>query len=119
MNKSLRVWILAGGCVLWLGLGSGCGEKGEEGSTPVDCGAHGSEHDGDCHCDEGYLFNESTCVPFAEITELCAGEATHAAEEEHEHGACLCPAEGECFCDHGEVQVLGAASYCVPELHHE
>jgi hypothetical protein len=97
----------------------GCAEEGDEGSEAVDCGEHGSEHDGHCHCDDGYLWNGSTCVVPEEITEVCEEHEEEEEEEEHEHqhGACVCPDEGECHCDHGEIETYGDHDYCAPELH--
>ena len=107
---------------------TGCPEEGEGGSEGIDCGDHGSAHEGHCHCDAGYLFDGETCVAPAEITQICEEEADEEAGEEvdedaheeeahEEHGACVCPAEGACPCDHGEIEEHGGVSYCVPELH--
>ncbi len=126
-----RLTILTTILALSLGLGlTGCASEGDEGTTAVDCGTHGSEHDGHCHCDSGYLNHADTCVPADEVTELCEADADEAAStadvagddavtEEHHHEACLCPATGECPCDHGTLETLGTAVYCVPELHEE
>jgi len=94
-----------------------CAEEGDEGSEAVDCGDHGSEHDGHCHCDDGYLFDGDTCVTPEEITEICAEEEEE--EEEGQHAACVCPEDGDCPCDHGEIETYGDHDYCVPELHEE
>ncbi len=110
---------------------AGCAEEGESGSTTVDCGGHGSEHDGHCHCDPGYLFAEETCVDPKAITAICEEHQEHsedvidadadvtAAEEEHHHDACLCPATGECHCENGTVESFGTERFCVPELHED
>lgn len=95
----------------------GCGEEGKEGTTAINCGAHGTEHDGHCHCDQGYLFNEESCVTPDQITEECMAEGEHS--EEHQHGACLCPTQGVCPCDDGEVETYDSKQYCIPELHHD
>ncbi len=92
----------------------GCAEEGEEGSSGIDCGDNGSEHDGHCHCDAGYLFNGETCVTPSEITELCE----EPLEGEHQHHACVCPASGECFCD-GEIVNHEGIDYCELDLHEE
>ena len=100
---------------------TGCGEEGEEGSTGTDCGEHGTEHDGHCHCDPGYLFNGEACVPPSEITEICEAQEDGGTEEEEEHEdhACRCPETGECHCDHGEIVTLEGVNFCQPELHEE
>lgn len=107
----------------------GCAEEGESGTTTVNCGQHGAEHDGHCHCDPGYLFAEATCVAPAEVTAVCEehvedeGDAISVAdvqeEEEHPHDACLCPVGAECHCEHGTVETYGTNSYCVPALHED
>jgi hypothetical protein len=57
------------------------------------------------------------------IEEICGDEEEHENEEEHEeeheHGACRCPDQGPCPCDHGEVQTFSSADFCVPELHQD
>jgi len=115
---------------------AGCAEEGKEGVEALDCGAHGTEHDGHCHCDGGYLFDGATCVTPEHITAVCeeeaaaekTGEGTDVVdgdavvpEEEHEHAhtACLCPAAGDCPCDHGTVESFDGEDYCVPNLHKE
>jgi hypothetical protein len=98
-----------------------CGEAGESGEAPLDCGP-GTYHDGHCHCDEGYLFDGATCVDPSEITEICEEHEadTDAEEEEHSHAACLCPEPPEeCPCDHGGIESFGGSDYCVPELHED
>ncbi|MBM4352457.1 MAG: hypothetical protein FJ109_01465 [Deltaproteobacteria bacterium] len=116
-------------------LPAGCAEEGKAGVEALDCGAHGTEHDGHCHCDDGYLVDGATCVTPDKIAAVCeeepaesgavegdAVEEDHAAgHEEHElsHAACLCPADGDCPCDHGTVKSFGAKEYCVPEMHEE
>lgn len=121
MQRTMRTGALRAAARLVAALGllalGGCASPGEQGTLPVDCGEHGSEHDGHCHCDPGYLLSGETCVAAEEITEVCAEPG--AAEEEHGHEACLCPASGACPCAEGTVQAIGARSYCVPELHHE
>ena len=93
-------------------LVAGCGEPGEEGTIGVDCGDYGTEHDGHCHCDPGYLFDGDTCVNPEEITVPCdAGE--------HDHMACLCPAAGDCACEEGDLLAYGGNDYCTPVLHDE
>lgn len=110
-------------------LSVGCADEGESGTTTVNCGQHGSEHAGHCHCDPGYLNAEETCVAPAEVTAVCEehaeeeGDVTSIAEvheeEEHHHAACLCPLGAECHCEHGTVETYGSSSYCVPELHED
>jgi hypothetical protein len=90
-----------------------CAEEGQSGTSPVDCGEHGTEHDGHCHCDDGYLYDGETCVTPEEITEIC--EEHEEGEQEH-HGACVCPDDGECPCE-GEIVTYGEHDYCIPELH--
>ena len=115
----------------------GCGEKGEEGTTAIDCGEHGSAHGDHCHCDQGFLFDSATCVLPEDIDVICEAHADESvdaddegldaghedeAEEEHDahaHGACRCPIDGECHCDHGTIEAYGGVDYCVPELHAE
>lgn len=121
----------------------GCAEDGEDGSAALDCGEYGSEHDGHCHCDDGFAFNGETCVGLEEITNLCEEEAHTESDtevdtdvgtdehdedtdehdedtEEHDHdeemGACLCETVSECHCD-GEVIEYGGNAYCILELH--
>lgn len=92
----------------------GCAEEGEEGSAAVDCGAHGTEHDGHCHCDDGYLFDGTTCVTPGEIAAACG------SGEVPEHAACLCPEDGgTCPCEEGEIETYDGLDYCVPILHEE
>lgn len=106
-----------------LALAPGCASEGDEGTSGVDCGKHGTEHDGHCHCDTGYLFHDDTCLAAADVTELCEAEAETTTDadalEEHHHAACLCPETGDCPCHEGTLETLGAAVYCVPELHAE
>lgn len=90
-----------------------CAEDGDEGSVGLECGEHGSEHDGHCHCDTGYLFDGEQCVLPTEITDVCE---EHVDEQEEEHLACVCPTTGGCEC-HGEVVPLEGMDYCQPELH--
>lgn len=89
---------------------------GESGTTGVDCGDHGSEHEGHGHCDSGYPFDGTTCVDPADITTECV---EHDDGEEDDHAACLCPSTGTCPCDHGENEFYGGSDDCVPELHDE
>lgn len=89
-----------------------CAEEGESGTSPIDCGEHGTEHDGHCHCDDGYLFDGETCVTPEEVTAICG-------EQEGEHAACVCPDEGDCPCDDGEIVAYGDHDYCVPDPHAE
>ena len=100
-----------------------CAEKGVSGTDALDCGEHGSAHDGHCHCNEGYFFDGYTCVAPAEITDVCEDETSDAgaadtAETEHDHTACVCPTDGECPCD-GEISTYDGKEYCAPELHEE
>ena len=85
-----------------------CAEEGSAGEAAVDCGTHGAEHDGHCHCDAGYLYDGAICVTPEEITAVCGAQAD-------EHTACRCPAEGDCPCDHGTVETIGVDDFCVPE----
>ena len=107
-----RIVVLAIGL---MGLAIGCAEEGEEGSAAIDCGDHGTEHEGHCHCDAGYLFDGETCVDPSAVTVVCGT----AEAEEQPHGACVCPDEGDCPCDHGAIETYGDHDYCVPELHDE
>jgi hypothetical protein len=93
------------------GAALGCAEEGEAGSAALDCGEHGTEHDGHCHCDDGWLFDGATCVTPAEITAVCG------QDDYDEHAACLCPADGDCPCDNGTIAEHDGSEYCVPELH--
>ncbi len=120
----------------------GCGEKGEVGTTGVDCGEHGTAHGDHCHCDQGFLFDGTSCTAPDDIDEICAAhpegladagaaevdgghdaeaheEHADAEHEAHAHGACRCPADGDCHCDRGEIEEHGGVRYCVPELHEE
>ncbi|MFH0903527.1 MAG: hypothetical protein V2A73_23100 [Pseudomonadota bacterium] len=101
---------------------TGCGKEGSEGTKPLDCGSHGTEHDGHCHCDSGYLFDGDTCVTPDEIDEVCVAdeevEGTE-GEEEHDHAACRCPGQGVCPCEEGTTETIGDGTYCIPELHDE
>ncbi|MCK9463913.1 MAG: hypothetical protein M0R80_30215 [Proteobacteria bacterium] len=91
----------------------GCAEEGESGEAALDCGEHGTEHDGHCHCDEGWLFDGAACVTPTGITALC-GEGGY-----DDHAACLCPEDGDCPCEDGEIEEHDGAEYCVPELHED
>lgn len=102
----LALVALAPGCVT---------EDGEGGETPIDCGEHGSAHDGHCHCDEGFLFDGATCVAPDSITQVCE-EHVADADADHHHGACVCPSTGTCPCE-GTVETIGGKSYCLPDLH--
>ena len=111
--------------VLSLFFATACAEAGKSGDEGIDCGDHGSAHDGHCHCESGYLFNGETCVVPDEITEICeaseendadAGADTTTVEAEHHHEACRCPEGETCPCD-GTVVTLGGVDYCEPELH--
>ncbi len=104
-------------------LNAGCPERGaaaddedgSEGGSPageIDCGEHGSAHGDHCHCYQGYLFDGQTCVAPEDITEICEDHSP----TELVHFACVCPAEGPCFCD-GTIVDLAGESYCEPELH--
>jgi len=100
-----------------LAFAPGCvSEDGESGETPIDCGEHGSAHDGHCHCDQGFLYDGTTCVEPDAITEVCEEHDADAGTEEHHHGACLCPSTGTCPCE-GTIESLAGKEYCVPELH--
>jgi hypothetical protein len=102
--------------------------EGSEGTTAQACDGHGTSHAGHCHCDDGYLFDGTTCVGPAQITALCEeheepdagtvdGGEGDAAVDDHDHEvACRCPATGACPCAHGEVQTLAGKLYCVPAL---
>ncbi len=92
----------------------GCPEEGEEGTAGIDCGEHGSEHNGHCHCHEGYLFDGEICVEPGEITDVC--EEHEEEEGEEDHHACVCPEDGDCPCD-GEIVTFEEIDYCEPELH--
>lgn len=99
-----------------LAFGACSSDEGESGDTPIDCGEHGSEHDGHCHCETGFLFNGTTCVSADQITEECHEHDADAGAEHH-HEACVCPATGDCHCEEGTIETIGANSYCVPNLH--
>lgn len=92
----------------------GCGPGGG-GSSGVDCGEHGTEHEGHCHCDSGFLFDGTTCVEPSGVTEICVEPADG---EEHHHEACKCPDTGVCPCD-GTIETFGGNEYCAPELHED
>ncbi len=96
----------APGCV------SGDGEGGE---TPIDCGEHGSAHDGHCDCDQGFLNDGTTCVEPDAITEVCEEHDEDAGTEHHDE-VCLCPSTGECPCE-GTIEYEAGKEYCLPELH--
>ncbi len=130
MNK-LGTMLLSLSLVLFF---AGCAEEGESGTATVDCGGHGSVHNGHCHCDQGFLYAQETCVEASQITAVCMdhehedgdvveeedgheGDEHEAEEHEEHHDACLCPATGECHCESGTVEKIGANSYCVPNLH--
>jgi len=104
--------------IVLIGTVPGCLGEGEEGESPLDCGEHGSEHEGHCHCEQGYLFDGEACMEPALITEICGEEETHDGGEEDHHGACRCPDEGDCNCD-GDIETYEGDDYCVPELHDE
>lgn len=121
--KSVRmsvmiVWVLSS--ILLAILVFGCGEEGEEGTVGIDCGPFGSEHDGHCHCDAGYLFDGDTCVTPSEVSEICEDHEEESSDTDtaHNEGACVCPDAGECPCE-GTVEELGGVEYCVPAVHEE
>lgn len=97
----------------------GCAEEGDSGEAALDCGEHGTEHDGHCHCDDGWLFDGTTCVTPEKITEICEEhtETDTDTEEEHHHETCLCPDGGKCHCEEGTIETYDGADYCVPDLH--
>ncbi len=124
LNTGILVWIFTG-CIAFA-----CAEPGESGTAGIDCGDHGSEHDGHCHCEAGWLFDGATCVLPAEITEVCeadeheedaGAEAEHddetSEETDHHHAACRCPEEGECHCEAGTLETFEGVEFCVPMLH--
>jgi len=121
MNTSIRntVFMVCALAAMAMLLAA-CGEEGESGSSPLDCGDHGHAHDGHCHCDDGYLFDGETCVDPSEITEICEDhEHEEEGEEDHEHAACLCPAPTEeCHCEHGDIVTYGGDDFCVPDYDH-
>jgi len=145
MKQLHAVALFLAGYALLASMLLGCGDKGESGTTGVDCGEHGSAHGDHCHCEQGFLFDGATCVLPDDIDRICEAHADEAAdagapvdggqeaeahdehadqghhehehEHEHEHGACRCPADGECHCDHGQIEEHGGVRYCVPELH--
>lgn len=96
---------------------AGSDGKDSRGTQPLDCGEHGSVHNGHCHCDAGYLFDGAGCVLPDDIDVECETHAEHEGDD-HDHGACRCPAVGTCACD-GQVQDFGGQQYCAPELHAE
>jgi hypothetical protein len=101
-----------------LAFSSGCSsDEGVAGDTPIDCGEHGTAHDGHCHCDTGFLYDGTTCVAPEAITNVCE-EHDEDAGTEHHHGACLCPSTGTCPCE-GTVESIAGKDYCVPDLHAE
>lgn len=121
MNNPIENTVLVACVLACLALAaSACGEEGESGDSPLDCGAHGHAHDGHCDCEDGYLFDGTTCVDPSQITEICE-EHEHAEdeEEEHEPGACLCPEPPEeCHCEHGDIVTYGGEDFCVPDYDH-
>ncbi|MDJ0766377.1 MAG: hypothetical protein QNJ97_25610 [Myxococcota bacterium] len=119
MRKKIFRIVLSLGLTAVMAIAFACAEEGSAGTSPVDCGPNGSEHDGHCHCDSGYLFDGETCVDPIQITEVCGEHEADSdtQEQDHEHGACVCPAQEACPCDHGEIETIGERQYCVPELH--
>ncbi len=100
-----------------------CAEPGTSGNEGVDCGPHGSPHDGHCHCHEGYLLSDETCVSPDKIILVCgetidAGTAEDTETEAHHHEACRCPETDACPCD-GKQVTIGGVDYCSPEIEHE
>lgn len=118
MGKIVMFAVSVLGVVLVFAM-TGCAEEGEAGSLGVDCGEHGSEHDGHCHCDPGYLFDGATCVSPTEIDQICEEEDEAHDDDPHHASACECPSEEACPCDHGEVEEHAGKSYCVPALHED
>lgn len=116
MGRIMRKAVVAVSFAAVAAAGVGCAEEGESGEAALDCGEHGTEHDGHCHCDDGWLFDGTTCVTPSEITEPCGEDAASDAGEEDHHEACLCPDVGDCPCDEGTVEEYGGAEYCVPAL---
>jgi len=114
MKKILATIMMTAGLAAGL---SGCAEKGEEGTSGIDCGDHGTEHDGHCHCDSGWLSDGETCVEPADITDVCE-EHEETDTEEHHHEACVCPEDGDCPCE-GDIVTFAEVDYCSPALDEE
>lgn len=97
-----------------MGLLLCCAEQGKIGEAGVDCGDHGTEHAGHCHCDTGYLFDGMTCVDPEEITIPCGDHVDDGGIDgsDHDHGVCVCPVTGDCACDEGEIVTVGGLDYC-------
>jgi hypothetical protein len=112
--KPINSMMIAAALVFGAGA---CAEEGDEGTSGIDCGDHGAEHDGHCHCDDGWLFDGETCVDPAEIAETCE-EHEETDTEEHHDEACVCPEDGDCPCD-GDIVTYGGVDYCEPALHEE
>ena len=128
IQSSFHLYIIMLFLIATTALISGCADPGDDGASGVDCGEYGSEHDGHCHCAEGFGFNGETCVALNEISEVCSGDVADeiqtdsAGETEHSHEShevCLCPGNGtECPCE-GELIANGASTYCIPPLHED
>ena len=106
--------------IVLAGTLTGCADPGEDGTAGIDCGEFGSEHDGHCHCSEGFGFNGETCVALSQITELCTADEHSEVEHTDEHESCKCPEDDatECACE-GELIMYGEATYCLPALHED
>ncbi|MCP4602470.1 MAG: hypothetical protein GY847_18470 [Proteobacteria bacterium] len=68
---------------------------GEGEFADLDCGDHGHEHDGECHCDDSYELDGPNCVKLGNN----AGENTDTHEVDcGEHGSAH---GGHCHCHQG------------------
>ena len=72
--------LLVAGLTLLAPALAGCGEKGESGTTGVNCGEHGTAHGDHCHCDQGFLFDGATCLVPDDIDEICEAHADELAD---------------------------------------
>lgn len=139
MLKSMLIQSLIFGALLL----NGCAKEGE--AADLNCGRFGHEHDDYCHCEEGYTFDGTTCVPSKDGGNIIldCGDFGHehsghchcdpgylfdgqtcvlpddiaqtCAAEVTEHIACRCPISDNCPCEHGKIEDHGPDSYCVPE----
>ena len=81
------------------------GEEGDDDDHNSACGEHGLEIDGECDCDENYVFDGETCVSIDDVAE-CGPFG-------HEH-------DGECHCDDGaEEHQHGDKTLCVESHDHD
>lgn len=119
MKKELTYLILVGFITICVGIG--CADDGSSGSAGINCGEFGSEHNGHCHCSDGYAFDGTTCVALSAITDLCAEHHEpheDSDDDEEHHSACVCESTVNCPCE-GNLLTSEGTTYCIPELHEE